>query len=277
MGMNAAGALSTPGIMSLRETARLMASQPGTAAASSLKLTGQGEAPEEDSFSSDFDCDNVKIAAGIGAGVGAVAGGILMYQGARRQIEALPVNTVSLDWDEPVMKQKVLGKVPDDYYEHNFIFDWPSSPDPRSWSDVVRPAPVLDATGKPYTQHMQRTWSDHGDPRVTWNRNISIKDPVLTGYSHYTSEDSHYDSVPVGTDDEGKTIYEEVEEIDGWWHRFSPDIKGNPTGYTYDKPDVSFYTGVNVFGRTMLGVIGGAMLGAVSSGLAAAAYNRAMR
>jgi len=176
------------------------------------------------------------------------------------------------------MKQKVLGKVPDDYYEHNFIFDWPSSPNPRSWSDVVRPAPVLDATGKPYTQHMQRTWSDHGDPRVTWNRNISIKDPALTGYSHYTSEDSHYDQVPTGrTDDDGTTIYEDVKDIDGWWHRFSPDIKGNPTGSTYDKPDVSFYTGVNVFGRTMLGVIGGAVLGAVSSGLAAAAYNRALK
>jgi hypothetical protein len=69
---------------------------------------------------------------------------------------------------------------------------------------------------------------EHG--RMEW-RTHDIKDPKLTGFSQ--SRWTDYDSVRVGTDDNGFGIYE--DEVVGYRYSYSPNIKNEKVG-TYKKP-----------------------------------------
>lgn len=225
----------------------------------------------------------------IGAGVGFVAvgiiGAVMSHSSAMGDVNKLPVESVSLSWKEPIMQQKTIGQIPANYYEPANIWGWVNQNNGKV--DVVRDAPALDASGQPVMNNRSHTFSDHGKPVVKWET-TKIQDPQLKGFLENEIADTervmvghHTERVADGTDSKGNTIYKNVEVDDyetrtkGWNHSFSPDIDYKTLG-TYEKPNVTFETGVSVGMRTFTGFLIGAGAGAIGVALATTAAKRAM-
>lgn len=223
----------------------------------------------------------------IGAGTGFVAAGIIgaviAHNDAMADVNKLPVESVSLNWKEPIMQQKTLGQIPADYYQPNNIWGWVNNNNGKV--DIVRDAPALDANGQPYLQPRSHTFTDHGKPVVQWHE-TKIQDPQLKGWSESTIADTeevlvghHRENVQVGTDSNGRAIYEDklVDDYEtqtkGYQHSFNPDIDYRNLG-TWSKPEVTFETGVNVGLRTFGGFLIGAASGAIGVALATTAAKR---
>jgi hypothetical protein len=223
----------------------------------------------------------------IGGGVGFVAAGVIgavvAHSSAMADVNKLPVESVSLNWKEPIMQDKNLGQIPSNYYQPNNIWGWVN--DNNGKVDVVRQAPALDPSGQPYLQPRSHTFTDHGKPVVRWE-DQTIRDPQLKGWSESTIPDTeqvlvghHTERVEVGTDSNGRAIYEnrQVDDYEtrtkGYQHSFSPDIDYRNLG-TWQKPEVTFETGVNVGLRTFGGFLIGAATGAVGIALATTAAKR---
>jgi hypothetical protein len=230
----------------------------------------QPKATQEEAFSMEDDTGKHSIlikTTAAGAVIGGAVGGLFAYSSAMNEVNSKPVNSVSLDWDRPVMHDKMVGQIPNDYYEPNNVFGYFHQ---NTMKNVVEPAPVVDSSGHPQMEHTAKTFTDHGQPVVHWNEK-SIRDPYLNGYSDNRWEDGH--DVAVGQDKNGNTIYE--HRIDGWQHNFYPRI-----GYTnigsFKKPDVTFETGVNVAERTVLGILLGMGAGAAAAALIRAGIEKAM-
>ncbi len=265
--------------LSLRDTARLIGSS-GAPAAGREQATGN-----EDAFSMEQDTYTATI--GCAAAAGGLVGGIWQYNEAMGQVRQQPLNTVHQEWNEPVMRDRVIGKMPENYYEPRSVFGFSHH---VTYKNVVEPAPVLGADGKPQMQFREQTWSDHGTPVVTRNT-YAIKDPFLRGVNEFRMEDtSSYERVVPGQftrSEDGQfvrdaygdrvPVKETVSEIRGWNHSFSADIGQKDTGYTYEMPTVRFETGVNVAGRTILGVLCGAFVGGASAALVMAGIQRAQQ
>jgi hypothetical protein len=208
----------------------------------------------------------------VGGVIGGALGGVIAYNSAMSEVRKLPVQEVTLEWDKPVMQDKKIGQMPADYYEPNNVFGWFRE---NHLVDVVRPAPVIEpATGKPAMQHVEKTWNEHGKPVVRWQEK-QIGDPYLRGYHESRWEDSHTETVKVGTDRDGNPIYEERTRIDGWQHRFSADVSEKSVG-TYKEPRVEYETGVSVGLRTAIGVLAGVGAGALVGAVAASAVKKAL-
>lgn len=216
------------------------------------------------------DIDAAKTGAFIGAAVGGIAGGVAAYNMSWNEIKSTnDVNSVTLDWQEPVMQKEVLGEMPADYYGYS---SWDLG-HPHGTQDVVKNNPVLEH-GQPVMKDVSKTYSDYGTPVVSWKDN-AISHKTMTGYHSSITPDVHTYETYEGTDSEGNAIYSTHQEIEGYWHSFYPDIKSDIVG-SYKTPSVKFETGVNVGLNTALGVLAGAGLGAVTGGIAGAAISHAM-
>lgn len=207
----------------------------------------------------------------LGGAVGTVVGGFAGFNSAMSEIKKLPIESVTLEWQKPVTIQKVLGKIPEDYYERNYFGI--SIGNPISMTNVRREVPVLKDSG-PVMQDTEKIFSDHGKPVVEW-KTREINDMTLKGYSESKWEDGHYETVLDGHDSEGKEITHQVYKIDGWRHTYSPNIDYKNIG-TYKEPVVKFETGVDVLGKTVTGALIGLGAGAASGAIAAAVLKRMM-
>jgi len=202
--------------------------------------------------------------AAVGGAVGFAAGACAGYSEAKAEIEKLPVESVTNEWDKPVMTSKELGTIPEDYYSH---FNGHYSYNQVSTEPVNREVPVYGADGKPQMEHVSKTWTDHGKPVTEW-QDKPIQEPILKGYDESIWTDSHYESVYAGTDSDGDPEYIQREVIDGYRHTFSPDIDYRTVG-NFKEPEVHFETGVDMTGRILtygaVGFLAGAGIGAFTA------------
>lgn len=89
-----------------------------------------------------------------------------------------------------------------------------------------------------------------------------IGDPKLTGYSHYASEDGHYERYYTGTDSDGNSMYSQRYVVDGYWHRFSPNIHYDKVG-TYEVPKYNHANKWTPITAGFTGLVGGTILGGI--------------
>ncbi len=97
------------------------------------------------------------------------------------------------------------------------------------------------------------------DVKLAWNSN-DINDPKLTGYSHYAHEVGHTEREYVGTDSEGNSEYRDRYVVDGYWHRYSPDIRYDKVG-TYNTPGYDHTNKWTPITAGFAGLISGTILG----------------
>jgi len=223
----------------------------------------------------------------IGAGAGFVTfgifGAVMAHSDAMADVNKLPVESIPVNWKEPIIQQKNLGQIPADYYQPDNIWGWVNNNNGKV--DIVRDAPSLDANGQPYLQPRSKVFTDHGKPVLRWTEQ-TIRDPHLKGWSESTIADTeevlvghHTERVQTGTDSNGRAIYENklVDDYEtqtkGYQHSFHPDIEYRNLG-TWSKPEVTFETGVNVGLRTFGGFLIGAASGAIGVALATTAAKR---
>ncbi len=282
MDMNAIGAKVPLGQISLKDTAKMLANKEADPQAGDAVVKSENDDPglmpkmqakpaEESDFSVESFAERHKCIVGTtiaGTVVGGIIGGVVSYNSAMGEVRQQPVNTVTRDWDQPVMREKQIGEIPNNYYEPNNVFGFFHN---NTFKPVVENAPVVGADGKPRMEHVEKTWTEHGQPIVR-EEIRNIKDPVLRGYHENRWEDSH--DVVVGRDQNGNDIIQ--REINGWNHNFSPNVEYRTIG-TYKVPDVHFETGVNVAGRTVVGILVGMGAGATAAALAGAGIEKVMQ
>ncbi len=204
----------------------------------------------------------VLTGAAIGAGIGAVGGAVYGNYLAQKEIEKVPVESVTLSWKEPVYEHKVIGRIPEDYYEPAFGgIGWGHHNTPTE--PVIRPVPVKDETGKVVYRNITKTFTGHGKPFVQWNTK-EVREPIFNGWDERVVAD--YD-VETYVDSEGNT--HTYQEVRGYWHYFYPRIRYNVID-TYQVPDVKFEHGVNVAGKVLTYAALGAVIGGVAGGVIAA-------
>jgi len=199
----------------------------------------------------------------IGALVGGLAGGITAYNMAWHEIKAeVPSNSVELAWQEPVTNKESIGKIPSNYY--SFI-KWSKTHNRPCTENVWVVQPAVDNAGRPVMQDVSKTFEGYGNYTIT-QKNNNINYQTLNGYYERVIEDSH---THTETDSKGNT--RTTKHIDGYWHRFSPNISNTKIG-EYQTPVVKFDNGgINVGLRTLAGVGIGAGIGAVAGAITGAA------
>ncbi len=220
----------------------------------------------------------------IGAGVGAAVGGAIGGYSAYSKIQDVPVESVTLSWDAPVMQTETLGYMPQDDYSR---YRWGLHSGPEVVA-VRRDNPTGDM------QRVTRTFEGHGPPVVEW-KTRSINEKTMTGYHSSVREDGHYEykteyfpnsrencvteynsDGSTGRDchteyfTDSRTVSEWV--VDGYELVHNPLIHSTKVG-AYEAPSVNFDHGVNVLGHVatgiglgaVAGVIGGAALWALTN------------
>ena len=201
--------------------------------------------------------------AGIGAGAGAIIGGIYGGYKAEKEIEKQPLESITLNWKEPIYKQEVIGKIPEDYYEPAYGgIGWGHSVKPTE--PVIRDVPVKDQAGNVVYKEVTKTFTGHGKPVVNWV-DKPVKEPHFEGYHEETVADYDY-----YTDDDGN-VYRELR---GYWHYFYPDIRYQ-TIDKYQVPEVKFEHGVDVMGKVLTYAALGAAIGGVTGGVIGALISSA--
>ena len=95
--------------------------------------------------------------------------------------------------------------------------------------------------------------------QLAWSSN-DIKDPKLTGYSHWAHEVGHTERDYAGTDSEGNAIYNERYVVDGYWHRYSPDIRYDKVG-TYNTPGYDHTNKWTPITAGLTGLVTGTIMG----------------
>ncbi len=118
--------------------------------------------------------------------------------------------------------------------------------------------------------------------QVQWQKH-DVNDPSLEGYTHHVYEDGHYEKELVGYqtvrdltgyDENNNPIYSEHQEpiyhehweVDGYWHRFSPDINERKVG-EYQTPEYEHSSWLNPISGALVGLLGGTAIGAgIASG-----------
>lgn len=213
--------------------------------------------------------DSVEQGAKIGGGIGLVAGGAYGFASANSDIHKLPLNFTTQEWDSPVMRDKLLGKIPDDHTSYSSIHH---SKDTECTENVIEKAPVINSDGNPKMEHITKTWTDHGKPVVEW-KTKPIEDLIFKGWDERISEMFHFDRKCSGHDSQGREICHQEKHVDGYRHRFYPEIDKVKVG-EYNEPVVKFDTGVDVLGRTLTCAFFGLVVGAASGALVKAVYDR---
>jgi len=118
---------------------------------------------------------------------------------------------------------------------------------------------------------------------LVWKEH-AIQEPSLRGYHHNIQEQGHWEKIVVGREPghwetqtvghdengnpitervyhEGKDIIDERYEVDGYWHRFSPDLKYKTVG-SYQTPEYH-HKGLDPLTGGALGLITGTLVGAI--------------
>lgn len=110
--------------------------------------------------------------------------------------------------------------------------------------------------------------------KIEWQTR-DVNDPKLTGYDHHVYEDGHYEHDLVGYDSNDDPIYHDRWEVDGYWHRFSPDIDEKKVG-SYQTPEYKHSSWLNPITGALVGLLGGSAIGA-GIGLVVSVINKAVR
>lgn len=213
------------------------------------------------------DYTKVAIGAGAGAVLGGAVGGVMAYDRAAAEVEKIPTQSVTEQWQTPVTHDKVIGQIPNDYYTPNNGFG--ISVQTQSLHDVSRPVPVTTDGGAPSAGNVQwdshtQTFTGHGNPLVNWTEH-RVTVPHLVGSTSWDVNDTD-------TWTDGRGV--EHDHLNGTWHRFSPDVRDMDTGVSYKTPDVTFENGVGVAGRTFVGLAVGAAVGATAGALVGIAVKK---
>lgn len=243
---------------------------------SNLKSLIPGNSRQISSESDDFRAKDrsykAEICAATAGGViGGLVGGIVANTMAKAEIEKLPIERITLDWQNPVMTDKVIGQIPKDYYDQKHTID----PARREvLVDAVTKAPVLNPDGTPVMQDMNKEFADHGKLNVDW-QNRTITNPIFKGFSERTIEDRHQQQTLIGFDSNNNPQYTYYSVTDGYYHKFKPQVEDQIVG-SYKEPVVKFETGIDVGSRTMKGILIGSLTGAVSAAIATAAIKKLM-
>lgn len=199
------------------------------------------------------------IGAGAGAVGGGIAGGILAYNMSISKINAVDLQSISVNWSEPVLKSENLGQIPANYYQTA------GSPETQSgFQDIYKNNPVM-AGNKPLMQEFSREYSGYGKPVLSWDKH-DIMRAELNGYHEAKFKDITVDN----------SNRRSQETINGFEHRFNPMFTHTEIG-TYKTPSVSFDTGVNTALNTTFGIVAGAGLGAIAGGLTGGIIANAIR
>ncbi len=214
--------------------------------------------------------------AGVGAGVGAAVGGALGGLSAHNAIKDVPVDSVTLTWEEPVTQQELLGYVPEDRYRDSWGFtssrppafesrDFGYSSECWGWNSPTsgpETVPVYRDNPTGAMRSVTRTFSGHG-PHSVEMQTKTIKDFRMDGYSEDVTAYGSYKSEIVKEPFSNETTREEVWKHDGCFLEHEPNISWTSKG-SYEQPKVRFNHGVNVAGRVIAGMGIGAVVGAVS-------------
>jgi len=96
---------------------------------------------------------------------------------------------------------------------------------------------------------------------LAW-RTRNIGDPKLEGYSHWAQEVGHTERDYAGTDSNGNSSCNERYVVDGYWHRFSPDIRYDKVG-TYQTPEYHHTNKWTPITAGLAGLAGGVLIGGI--------------
>lgn len=97
------------------------------------------------------------------------------------------------------------------------------------------------------TNQVNEQWKTH-----------SIDHPSLQGWSHHTSARYNEDCHTEGSGDNAHRVCD--RELDGWWHRYSPNISERPVG-SYRAPEFHNTKFMEPLLGGFLGAVGGGLLG----------------
>ena len=129
----------------------------------------------------------VAIGGIIGAVVGGVAGGIK----ALKEIEKVPVESITLNYKEPIYENKEIGKIPESEYisksklDDNDIKKIINAIPTKS---IIQQVPLKDENGKVIYKEIQKTFSGHGKPVVSY-KTEEVKEPILQGWKQSIKAD----------------------------------------------------------------------------------------
>jgi hypothetical protein len=232
---------------------------------------------------------------GGGAAIGAGIGAGIAYANASGKVNAVPVQTVTENWKEPVTTDKNIGDIPHNQYfpashwgsilgTSGGVFDEMDrpnvNPDLRPTDPTIRPVPNLTAQGDPIFRDVTQTFSGHGQPILATTSHV-VTTPTLgspafnqsiTDDSHYETRDTGHEDYSYSTDSNGvqhrvdngpETT--QVRVLDGVRADFSPNVKDVPVNSahnTYETKNVTFNSGVDVGGIVLKGALYGALGGA---------------
>lgn len=241
----------------------------------------------------------------IGAGVGALGGGVYGAFQAKALIDKVPVESVTHSWKEPKLGTDYVGDIPKDYYKRNGFLGISVVPKPENRPVYVK-NPVVE-NGEVVMDDKTQTFQGHGKPVTTWREHdiekvTGIKEVRQIEYEDSTTvtdvvreaetrrewippEPAVHDErtgelIKPATEGRWKEIEVEVEReierkiIHGWEVKHEPVFAKAILG-AYSTPDVRFAHGVNVGGLVIRGALLGAAFGAIAGGLIGAAVENA--
>ena len=174
--------------------------------------------------------------AKVGAGIGALGGGIYGGIKAQQKINALPVDKVELGgYDKPVYETRPVAKEMHGVFQSTKTAEFPvRNPDGSLKMEHV-PSQIIEGRGEP----------------VFSERSHDIKEPIKAIQSHFLGND------------EGLINYNEFTRVEY-----------GKVG-TWSEPLVSFDHGVNVLGNVLGYAAAGAVLGGVGGAIVGAAIGAA--
>jgi hypothetical protein len=187
--------------------------------------------------------------AGLGAGVGAVGGGVYGYIKAQGEIEKLPTETVTLSkYDQPLYEEKIVGKNIDVDVNLENLKEGDTSGTHVTAYDVKAKYPLKNPDGTVKMDHMPaRTITGHGKA-------------IMSEVSHPIEEPSNIGSYQSAGDNYGNGV---------GYNKYTT-VEYRTIGHWLE-PTVNFETGVSLVGNILgyaaafavAGGIGGAVIAAV--------------
>lgn len=220
--------------------------------------------------------ENKILAIGLGVSVGAVGGALIgshySLKQAKKELQNIPLQTVTVTYKEPVYEEKELAKIPRDQYlkELNNI-------DYSLVKPVYAKVPQLDENGNVVYREVTKTFVGRGEPIVRKYIN-EVRKPEFKGYDFKYKVDKemkctthiyylpHYDPVNESTHLRPYIHKECKEEIKGYWVRFTPKIDYKILD-TYEGREVIFENKIDVKEKMLKGAIIGALIGGIVGGV----------
>ncbi len=203
----------------------------------------------------------------IGGTIGGIGGGVIAYGLADKKITNKDLNTVQVNWKEPVLEPQNLGQIPQDFYSTELTGT------PTQMKDVIVNNPIMQ-DGKPLMTAHSATYTDYGVPKVS-QKPAQIVHQNLSGYNEtvtpvkvsLNNTTGQITADIVKPEAGGSGSLTTTEQLSGFKHEYTPNIVPTPIAY-YDKPKVEFYTGVNAVTYTVAGSLLGIVSGSIVGGLA---------